>query len=82
MNTLLGTEDHRYSLTTLQALHYGATYGGVSAHGTLRIQYTDNDGFFYEANVLSVSPAGVFARTDDGLQTDIPPCRILHAEVI
>lgn len=83
MNMLLDTEDTRYSLKTLQALHYGATYGGCTAHGALRVTFTEGSWDIHSGSVLSIGPAGVSARDDDGtLRTDIKPGRILHAEVV
>jgi hypothetical protein len=77
-------EEPRYSLTTLKALHYGATYSHITAHGILRVTFTDDSVYgVYQGNVLSIGPSGVFARTDDGMiKSDVAPARILHAEVI
>jgi hypothetical protein len=79
---LLGTEDDRYSLKTLRALLYGATYGGVSSHGTLHITFTDDEGV-REGNILAAGPSGIVIRTPDGaLRSDISSACIVHAEVI
>lgn len=76
-------QEPRYTLKTLQALYYGATYGRITAHGILRITFTDSVCDVHAGNVLSIGPAGVFARTDDGsLKSHVMPARILHAEVI
>jgi hypothetical protein len=83
MKSLLGTEEERYSLTTLRALHYGATYSGASSHGILRITYLDNFCAVHAGRVLSIGPSGVSAREGDGtLRSEIKPSQILHAEVV
>lgn len=77
----MNPEEPRYSLKTLKALYYGALYGGVSAHGTLRVQLTEGS-FITEGRVLSIGAAGLCARTDDGSLKNVRPTQILHAEVI
>lgn len=74
-------EEPRYSIRTLQALHYGATYGSATHH-TVRLLITDAD-FPTEASVLSVGADGISIQTDDGIiKNGIRPARILHAEVV
>lgn len=83
MNQQIRTEEPRYTIKTLQALYYGATYGCITANGILRITFSESICDVYEGKVLSIGPAGLFARTDDGsLVSDVKPVQILHAEVI
>lgn len=80
MNPLLATEESRYSLKTLQALHYGAIYSGVSRHGLLRVTFTDGEGL-QGGNVSAIAASSVHVRTEEGV-LDVKPGMILHAEVV
>ncbi len=82
MNQQLIAEDPRYSLKTLQAMYYGAVYGGVTDRGILHITFIDHIAEVHSGSVLDIGPNGVHAYTEDGEVVDrVPPSRIIHAEV-
>lgn len=75
------TEEPRYSIQTLQALYFGATYGS-DHRGTVRLLIEDTY-FATEASILSVGADGLLVRAYDGtIRDDIQLTRILHAEVV
>lgn len=81
---LLSTKDTRYSLKTLQAMHYGATYSGVSDRGIVHIEFTVPDGAVYTGTIVSIVPDGVIAHAIDSSPPTcyVTPEHILHAEVV
>lgn len=80
---LLTAEDTGFSLQTLQALHYGAQYSGVTARGILHITFIDPQGNVYAGNVISIEPTGVNVYTEEGEVKDrVPPSQVLFAEVV
>jgi hypothetical protein len=81
---LLKTEDTRYSLKTLQAMHYGAVYGGVSDRGIVHIEFTTSDGEAYDGRVTSIGPDGVYVYAVDSYPATclVTPDHVLHAEVV
>lgn len=83
MKQLLDTEDPRYTLTTLRALFHGATYGGVTAHGILRITLLDDIRDVHTGRVMTIGPCGVTVYTDEGMVKEgVQPASIIHAEVV
>lgn len=81
---LLGTEDTRYSLKTLHAMHYGAMYSGVSDRGILHVEFTAEDGIAYTGNIISIASDGVLVYAIDHIPATwhVTPDHILHAEVV
>lgn len=83
MNLMLDTEEPSYTLKTLWALYYGATYGGVTSHGVVHLTWRDNTDYVCAGNVLSIGPSGAFVRSDDGtLHCEVKPAQVLHAKVV
>lgn len=78
---LYSAEEPRYSIETLRALYYGATFG-TDHHSTVRLLIEDTN-FPTEVSILSVGTDGLSVRAYDGtIQNDIKLTRIIHAEVV
>lgn len=75
------TEEPRYTLKTLTALYYGATYGPASGHGTVQLLINDDNTFTFTACVHKVGPSGLIIKTG-GVELAVDPSRVLYAEVV